>query len=92
MLSLLPPLLQRWTTGLDPMKNEPLNSRAWYFQERCLARRMLHYGTTQAAWECAELRASEDGESIFEEGDQLSRILQTTNARGSIFNDIVQAP
>lgn len=92
LLSLLPPLLQRWTTGPDPMKNEPLNSRAWCLQERCLARRMLHYGTAQVAWECAELRASKDGESIFEEDDQLSRILHTTNTGVSVFGYIVQSP
>ncbi|KAI0888329.1 heterokaryon incompatibility protein-domain-containing protein [Annulohypoxylon maeteangense] len=85
----LPPLLHRWTTGVDMMKNEPLSDRAWCLQERYLARRMLMYGSTQAAWECAELRASEDGESIYEEGDQLSRILQTANTGISVFGDVL---
>ncbi|XDG06140.1 hypothetical protein ABKA04_005755 [Annulohypoxylon sp. FPYF3050] len=88
----LPPLLHRWTTGVDMMKNEPLSDRAWCLQERYLARRMLMYGSTQTAWECAELRASEDGESIYEEGDQLSRILQTANTGISVFGDILPTP
>ncbi|KAI1458744.1 heterokaryon incompatibility protein-domain-containing protein [Annulohypoxylon moriforme] len=90
--SALPPLLHRWTTGTDMMKNEPLSDRAWCLQERYLARRMLMYGSTQTAWECAELRASEDGESIYEEGDQLSRILQTANTGISVFGDILPTP
>ncbi|KAI1380555.1 heterokaryon incompatibility protein-domain-containing protein [Hypoxylon crocopeplum] len=89
IISLMPPLLQRWTTGVDMMINEPLSDRAWCLQERYLARRMLMYGSTQAAWECAELRASEDGESIYEEGDQLSRLLQTANTGISVFGDIL---
>ncbi|KAI1416371.1 heterokaryon incompatibility protein-domain-containing protein [Hypoxylon sp. FL1857] len=87
--SLLPPLLHRWTIGVDIMRNEPLSDRAWCLQERYLARRMLMYGSTQAAWECSELRTSEDGESIYEEGDGLSRILQTANTGISVFGDIL---
>ncbi|KAI1826583.1 heterokaryon incompatibility protein-domain-containing protein [Xylaria intraflava] len=90
-ITLLPPLLQRWTHGTDIIGSEPLSSRAWCLQERCLARRMLHYGSLQTAWECAELRASESGDAIFEEGDQLSRILQTANAGISVFGDVVRS-
>ncbi|KAM0806286.1 heterokaryon incompatibility protein-domain-containing protein, partial [Usnea florida] len=37
----------------------PLNSRAWVFQERLLAPRILHYGRNQLFWECLELDACE---------------------------------
>ncbi|KAF2971192.1 hypothetical protein GQX73_g2406 [Xylaria multiplex] len=90
-ITLLPPLLKRWTHGADIITSEPLSSRAWCLQERCLARRMIHYGNLQTSWECAELRASEDGDAIFEEGDQLSRILQTANAGISVFGDVVRS-
>ncbi|KAI0967066.1 heterokaryon incompatibility protein-domain-containing protein [Xylaria arbuscula] len=90
-LTLLPPLLKRWTNGADILAAEPLSSRAWCLQERCLARRMLNYGNLQTAWECAELRASEDGDAVFEEGDQFSRILRTANAGISVFGDIVRS-
>lgn len=31
-----------------------LSSRAWVMQERLLARRVLHFGKRQKAWECCE--------------------------------------
>ena len=30
----------------------PLHSRAWAFQERLLARRVIHYGPSELVWEC----------------------------------------
>ncbi|KAF9639144.1 heterokaryon incompatibility protein [Lasiodiplodia theobromae] len=33
----------------------PLTRRAWVFQERFLAPRVLHFGADQVWWECAEL-------------------------------------
>ena len=36
-----------------------LNRRAWVFQERLLAPRILHYGSDQLLWECLELDACE---------------------------------
>ncbi|KAF2760805.1 HET-domain-containing protein, partial [Pseudovirgaria hyperparasitica] len=36
-----------------------LYSRAWVFQERMLAARIVHYGRNQVFWDCAELTASE---------------------------------
>lgn len=32
---------------LDPVADEPLNTRAWTLQERILALRVLHYGSKQ---------------------------------------------
>jgi Heterokaryon incompatibility protein (HET) len=37
----------------------PLMQRAWVFQERVLAPRVLHFGERQMFWECRELEASE---------------------------------
>ena len=43
----------------DEITNAHLNFRAWVFQERMLARRVLHFGRNQLAWECRELDAME---------------------------------
>jgi len=37
----------------------PLLKRAWAFQERFLARRVLHFGSSQVGWECCEAEALE---------------------------------
>ncbi|MCJ1456329.1 hypothetical protein MMC28_006690 [Mycoblastus sanguinarius] len=37
----------------------PLMQRAWVFQERLLAPRVLHFGARQILWECPELEACE---------------------------------
>ncbi|KAI5461695.1 heterokaryon incompatibility protein-domain-containing protein, partial [Mariannaea sp. PMI_226] len=36
------------------IEEAPLQSRAWVFQERLLAPRLLHFGSTQLGWECKE--------------------------------------
>ncbi|KAI9708966.1 MAG: hypothetical protein M1820_003660 [Bogoriella megaspora] len=38
---------------------EPLYRRAWVFQERMLAPRILHFGKRQVFWQCMSLTASE---------------------------------
>lgn len=43
----------------DEIDNAPLNKRGWVFQERFLARRVLHFGQRQMGWECRELDALE---------------------------------
>ncbi|KAK1979049.1 hypothetical protein LZ30DRAFT_772400 [Colletotrichum cereale] len=43
------------------MKSEPLTKRAWGFQERVIARRILHFGSEQLYWECLEGFESEEG-------------------------------
>lgn len=43
----------------DEIANAPLNQRGWVFQERVLARRVLHFGRCQMGWECNELEALE---------------------------------
>ena len=43
----------------DEIDKAPLNGRGWVFQERFLARRILHFGASQMGWECGELRALE---------------------------------
>ena len=48
----------------DDIIDAPLNKRGWVFQERFLARRVLHFGQRQMGWECRELNALE----MFPEG------------------------
>ena len=43
----------------DEITEAPLNRRGWVFQERFLARRVLHFGQSQIGWECQELEALE---------------------------------
>ncbi|EUC44444.1 hypothetical protein COCMIDRAFT_27231 [Bipolaris oryzae ATCC 44560] len=43
----------------DLVENAPVNQRAWVFQERLLAPRVLHFGYNQLAWECHEFNSSE---------------------------------
>ncbi|OHE94939.1 HET domain-containing protein [Colletotrichum orchidophilum] len=43
------------------MEEEPLTKRAWVFQERVLARRILHFGSEQMYWECLEGFQAEEG-------------------------------
>jgi len=45
-----------WNAEID---DAPLNNRGWVFQERVLARRVLHFGQHQIGWECPELAALE---------------------------------
>ena len=50
-----------WATGLEPDSDcpVPLFSRAWAFQERLLARRVVHYTDTELLWECQSIMACE---------------------------------
>lgn len=43
----------------DLIDKAPLNQRAWVFQERILAPRVLHFTKDQLLWECGSLIASE---------------------------------
>jgi hypothetical protein len=43
----------------DEIENAALNTRGWVFQERYLAPRILHFGSTQMAWECRQHRTLE---------------------------------
>jgi hypothetical protein len=47
--------------GLDPLSEEPLNSRGWTLQERTLSRRTIHFAKDQLFWECQTTFMSEDG-------------------------------
>ncbi|KAI8939172.1 hypothetical protein NX059_005005 [Plenodomus lindquistii] len=41
------------------LMNEPLNNRAWIFQERILSPRVIHFAKSQLFWECRETIACE---------------------------------
>ncbi|PYI02576.1 HET-domain-containing protein [Aspergillus sclerotiicarbonarius CBS 121057] len=43
----------------DQISNAPLNKRGWVFQERFLARRVIHFGPQRIGWECQQLQALE---------------------------------
>ena len=45
-----------WVTAIV---KAPLNSRAWVYQERALAPRILHFSSSELFWECNHMRASE---------------------------------
>lgn len=47
------------STWDDLVEYAPVNQRAWVFQERLLAPRVLHFGYNQLAWECREFNMSE---------------------------------
>jgi hypothetical protein len=64
------------------LNKAPLVQRAWVFQERVLAPRMLHFGSRQIFWECGKLEASES----FPNGvpDLLKIYFKTSPDRSSI--------
>ncbi|KAL1636590.1 hypothetical protein SLS56_001175 [Neofusicoccum ribis] len=43
----------------DELDGAPLSTRAWVHQERLLAPRVVHFGLSQLAWECNEVRVAE---------------------------------
>ncbi|KAF2016195.1 HET-domain-containing protein [Aaosphaeria arxii CBS 175.79] len=45
----------------ESIDNDPLSKRGWALQERFLARRTLHSGSKQFAFECSQQYKSEDG-------------------------------
>jgi hypothetical protein len=45
-----------WVTAIV---EAPLNARAWVYQERALAPRILHFSSSEIFWECNHMRASE---------------------------------
>lgn len=47
---------QLWSAGVS---EAPINSRGWVFQERLLARRVLHFGQDQLYFECRQKDACE---------------------------------
>lgn len=43
----------------DLVANSPLSKRAWVFQERCLAKRTIHFTRTEVLFECQQMCCSE---------------------------------
>ena len=69
------------------VEQAPVNRRAWVFQERLLAPRVLHFGHNQVAWECCEFQSSES-----QSGEQLAmiqtkRLKQLTPAFGRMLRE-----
>jgi hypothetical protein len=69
------------------MKSEPLAERAWAFQERVLARRVLHFASDQICLECLEGTIYEDGLRLPERYFSiynLKELTEVTNAKDGI--------
>ncbi|EHY52093.1 hypothetical protein HRR83_003341 [Exophiala dermatitidis] len=49
----------RSTLWHDLIDSSPLDKRAWAFQERCLAKRTLHFTRNELVWECQQMCCSE---------------------------------
>lgn len=49
----------RSTIWHDLVDSSPLSKRAWVFQERCLAKRTLHFTRNELLWECQQMCCSE---------------------------------
>lgn len=49
----------RSTIWRDLVDSAPLSKRAWVFQERCLAKRTLHFTRNEVLWECQQMNCSE---------------------------------
>ncbi|KAI4117073.1 MAG: hypothetical protein LQ345_002611 [Seirophora villosa] len=75
----LPGIDKEWYMTLDErnmfdwVNEEPLSERAWVFQERHLARRILHFTDDQVFWECCA-KAPYFANEIFPEGAPLANI------------------
>ncbi|RSM15446.1 hypothetical protein CDV31_005039 [Fusarium ambrosium] len=64
----------------------PLNTRAWVFQERLLAPRILHFGKRHLIWECREKLASDASSDasasiLAESGESSGIFLKSSFAR-----------
>jgi hypothetical protein len=72
--------------GGSPLKDEPLLSRGWVFQERLLPPRVLHFGGKQLVWECRDDASCElDPEALLYSNQygfqkQFSRVFLTPNS------------
>ncbi|KAH7007378.1 heterokaryon incompatibility protein-domain-containing protein [Ilyonectria destructans] len=88
-LQLHPPKSRRWTFedrhAPDPLAAEPLTGRAWCLQERYLPKRALQYGSHQMFWECERIKASEDGDTVTQNGDYLKSLSDTGAVKESVF-------
>lgn len=91
-ISLLPQEPQRLNAESEPVRREPLNSRAWTLQERYLPRRMISYGKTQVYWECSEMVASEEGDCMPRDGDRLGLVTKTAAIDKSICGIMGRSP
>lgn len=49
-----------WTSMHAKNSSKPLDGRAWAYQERVMAPRILHFGEQKLLWECASVNWAED--------------------------------
>ncbi|KAI9158991.1 subtilisin-like serine protease [Paramyrothecium foliicola] len=60
----IPPEHARQTDMIVELRDEPLSSRAWTLQERCLSRRTLHFCQDMILFECENGVMTEDNYSL----------------------------
>jgi hypothetical protein len=88
--------LKHWNT-ISPnlfMKNYPLLSRAWVFQERMLSPRVLHFCRSELVWECRETAKCECGGFVDEKspGGEYHQVLRmNTNEDHFAFSELTNS-
>ncbi|KAI5460959.1 heterokaryon incompatibility protein-domain-containing protein, partial [Mariannaea sp. PMI_226] len=63
-----------------PEMGQPLSQRGWAFQERVLARRIIHYNTRQMYFECNHGIIAEDGRRFEHRWQDLSQVEEGTDS------------
>ena len=89
---------------LDKLREEPLNQRGWFLQERFLSPRILHFGRNHMSWECQTELSCETWPNIvpdrvysrssfaLDDGDVgMSRVLREFNSIRGLWRSIVSA-
>lgn len=80
-------------TGFNDLSEAPLHGRAWTFQERLLARRVIHYTPNELTWECKALFCCECSVSQYGglNPDITSALSDTTDVEtmGAVWTNIV---
>ena len=72
----------RSTVWTDLVSHSPLTRRAWVFQERCLAKRTIHFSHTELLFECQQMCCSE----VFPRGLPSNGATEGAGADDTVFN------
>ncbi|KAH7346100.1 heterokaryon incompatibility protein-domain-containing protein [Pyrenochaeta sp. MPI-SDFR-AT-0127] len=85
-------ILVREAPPVSPFEQEslPLQQRAWFFQERLLSRRIVHFADDSLYWECLRLDVSEASDRTHGGVEKLNRNVQGINIVGVTVGDDAQ--
>lgn len=72
----------RSTIWADLVASSPLTKRAWVFQERCLAKRTIHFSRTELLFECQQMCCSE----VFPRGLPSNGVSPAGDGDDAVFN------